>query len=261
MDCSWCLERSELLEAFKRAKQVRLVVRPALAAPELGSCTGLFCGCSCVCCTVVWLVYCVDVWHLCCVHVVLLCSLSVWQQAKQACGAAAEAITHGLVWAGACATQHGGSSKHIATLALARHAAGTTAYMYGVRWLCEPDIHVLSIGLEHRVCIVLQVCEGCCPKLKQMCSKPLPCQHWCCATRGSSSCLPCLQAGCVHQVGSRLDTGTCVLLHVVCCQRSPCGCWVKALLLLLLHQLAVLSMLVLLFTDIPAAKSSIPHHD
>jgi hypothetical protein len=30
MDCSWCLERSELLEAFKRAKQVCFVVRPAL---------------------------------------------------------------------------------------------------------------------------------------------------------------------------------------------------------------------------------------
>jgi hypothetical protein len=74
--------------------------------------------------------------------------------------------------------------------------------------------HVLIIGADHSVCVVLQVCEGCRPKLKQMCSKPLPCQHWCCATRGSSSCLPCLQAGCEHQVRPGIDTGTCGLPHV-----------------------------------------------
>lgn len=50
----------------------------------------------------------------------------------------------------------------------------------------------------------VQACDDCRPRLRQMCSKQLPCHHWCCGVRGSSRCLPCLHAGCEQQVWWRL---------------------------------------------------------
>lgn len=54
-----------------------------------------------------------------------------------------------------------------------------------------------------------QTCDDCRPRLRQMCSRQLPCHHWCCGVRGSSRCLPCLQAGCAQQAASVGDGDCC----------------------------------------------------
>lgn len=151
MDCSWCLERSELLAAYKRAKHVRQKLHRPCCPP-------------------------IPVFVDCCM-IADCCMLAAGVDHSGCCLFFLAPWTPGL----------GG-------------AAGVSIRAF-YRPLPLAVSHNRPAAARGRV----QACDDCRPRLRQMCSRQLPCHHWCCGVRGSRRCLPCLQAGCEQQVWWRLS--------------------------------------------------------
>eukprot|EP00878_Enallax_costatus_P037922 GHUV01043023.1.p1 GENE.GHUV01043023.1~~GHUV01043023.1.p1 ORF type:complete len:276 (+),score=59.39 GHUV01043023.1:1848-2675(+) len=88
------------------------------------------------------------------------------------------------------------------SLTCLKTSAGRLLDMLGTAPSNLPDTAALS-------CPAHQVCRGCRVQLSHMCSRQLPCGHWCCGVRGTTPCLPCLQPGCASQA-SAAGNGSCL---------------------------------------------------